>query len=78
MGWPPTKRGWSTAATTGAFTLPTAASLAPYTLEFVITRPNGVGVVLANEAAPGLTLGSFERLNLSKLTVEVKPKEPNP
>jgi len=40
-----------------------------------VTRPNGVGVVLANESAPSLTLAHFERLALNKLTVEVKPKE---
>src|SRR5581483_9385835 len=26
MGWPPTKRGWATAVTTGAFTLPTSVT----------------------------------------------------
>src|SRR5437879_1241421 len=29
MGWPPTKRGWSTAATMGAFTLPTSVTIPP-------------------------------------------------
>ena len=29
MGWPPTKRGWSTLATTGAFTPPTSVTTLP-------------------------------------------------
>ena len=28
MGWPPTKRGWSTVATSGPFTLPTSVMTA--------------------------------------------------
>jgi len=66
-------------ANPAGFTLPTAAALPaiagePYTLAFVLTRPTGVSQVLPNELAPTFELGAFERLNLSNLTVEVKPK----
>jgi uncharacterized phage protein gp47/JayE len=58
----------------GAFTLPTAAQRAPYTLQFVFTRASGVSQVLDSEAAPALTLAPFERLSLARAAVEVKPK----
>ena len=61
-------------ANPGAFTLPTAAQRAPYTLQFVFTRPTGVSQVLDSEAAPALVLAPFERLSLVKGTTEVKPK----
>lgn len=61
-------------ANPGAFTLPVAANRAPYDLEFVLTRPNGVSQVLDNEAAPAFELAAFERVTLASVTVEVKPK----
>jgi hypothetical protein len=61
-------------ANPGAFTLPTAAQRAPYTLQFVFTRPTGVSQVLDSEAVPALVLAPFERLSLAKVSTEVKPK----
>jgi uncharacterized phage protein gp47/JayE len=61
-------------ANPGAFTLPTAAQRAPYTLQFVFTRPTGLGQALDSEAAPALVLAPFERLSVAKVASEVKPK----
>jgi uncharacterized phage protein gp47/JayE len=61
-------------ANPGGFTLPMAAQRAPYSLQFVLTRPTGVSQVLDGESAPALELAPFERLSLTKVTVEVKPK----
>jgi hypothetical protein len=56
------------------FVLPTAAELEPYTVQFVLERPNGVSRVLENEAMPAFELAPVERLRLGAVTVEVKPK----
>lgn len=61
-------------ANPGGFTLPTAASRAPYDLQFVFTRPGGPSLIVDTEAAAPLVLASFERLSLAKVAVEVKPK----
>lgn len=58
----------------GSHTLPTAALHAPYDLKYIFTRPTGVSQVIDTEAAPALILADFERLSLTKVTVEVKPK----
>jgi hypothetical protein len=59
----------------GAHSLPDSALLAPYELKYLFTRPSGVSQVVDSETAPPLVLAHFERLSLSKVTVEVKPKE---
>ncbi|MEJ2199622.1 MAG: hypothetical protein P8X63_01200 [Desulfuromonadaceae bacterium] len=58
----------------GSYSLPDTALLAPYDLKFVFTRPSGVSQIIDSETAAPLILGDFERLSLSKVTVEVKPK----
>lgn len=58
----------------GAHSLPDTTLLAPYDLKFVFTRPTGVSQVIDSEVAAPLLLADFERLSLSKVTVEVKPK----
>jgi hypothetical protein len=57
----------------GAHTLPTAAARAPYSLQYVLTRPTGVSQIIDSEAAPALVLAELERLSLAKVAVEVKP-----
>jgi hypothetical protein len=56
------------------FVLPTATALEPYSLQFVLERPNGVSRVLENETMPAFELAPLERLRLGTVTVEVKPK----
>jgi hypothetical protein len=55
-------------------TLPTVASLKPYILQWVATRPNGVSQVLDADAA-SFTLTAWERLSLGTVAVQVKPKD---
>lgn len=57
-----------------AITLPTVASLQPYSLQWVITRPNGVSQVLDADAA-SFMLMPWERLSLGTVAVQVKPQE---
>ena len=54
--------------------LPTAADLAPYTLQFAYTRASGLSLVQDSEAAPALTLAAGERLTVASVNVLVKPK----
>jgi hypothetical protein len=58
----------------GAHSLPDSTLLAPYELKYLFSRPSGVSQVIDSETAPALVLADFERLSLSKVTVEVKPK----
>lgn len=53
--------------------LPGVASLAPYTLQFLLTRPNGVSQVLDSDAAV-FTLVAQERLSLGTVAVQVRPQ----
>lgn len=53
---------------------PLVASLLPYSLQFVLTRPNGISQVLDADAA-SFSLAPFERLSLGKVVAQVKPKE---
>lgn len=52
----------------------TVASLAPYSVQFVVTRPNGISQVLDVDGA-SFNLAPFERLSLGKVAAQVKPKE---
>jgi len=54
--------------------LPTAADLAPYTLQFAYTRASGLSLVQDSEAAPTLTLAAGERIAAASVSVLVKPK----
>lgn len=54
--------------------LPTAADLAPYTLQFAYTRASSLSLVQDSEAAPALTLAAGERLAVTSVNVLVKPK----
>ena len=54
--------------------VPTVASAVPYSLQFVLTRPNGLSQVLDADGAT-FTLAPFERLTLGKVVAQVKPKE---
>lgn len=49
--------------------------VAPYTVQWVFTRPTGVSQILEASAAPAFALTTEERLSLARVTVEVKPKE---
>jgi uncharacterized phage protein gp47/JayE len=57
-----------------AAALPTVASLNPYSLQWVLTRPNGVSQVMDADAA-SFTLAAWERLSLGTVAVQVKPKD---
>lgn len=57
-----------------ALPVPTLASMAPYLLQFVLTRPNGISQVLDVDGA-SFNLAPFERLSLGKVVAQVKPKE---
>lgn len=54
--------------------LPTVGSLSPYSVQLLLTRPNGVSQVLDVDAAT-FTLEPFERLTLGPVVAQVKPKE---
>ena len=54
--------------------LPTVSSLAPYSVQLLLTRPNGVSQVLDVDAATFM-LEPFERLTLGPVVAQVKPKE---
>ena len=54
--------------------LPTVSSLSPYSVQLLLTRPNGVSQVLDVDAA-AFTLEPFERLTLGPVVAQVKPKE---
>ena len=54
--------------------LPTVSSLSPYSVQLLLTRPNGVSQVLDVDAAT-FTLEPFERLTLGPVVAQVKPKE---
>ncbi len=54
--------------------VPTVASLVPYSVQFVVTRPNGISQVLDLDGA-SFSLAPFERLSLGKVVAQVKPKE---
>ena len=54
--------------------LPTVGSLSPYSVQLLLTRPNGVSQVLDLDAAT-FTLEPFERLTLGPVVAQVKPKE---
>ena len=54
--------------------LPTVGSLSPYSVQLLLTRPNGVSQVLDVDAA-AFTLEPFERLTLGPVVAQVKPKE---
>ncbi len=58
----------------GAHTLSDTGSLAPYDLKFVFTRPTGVSQVIDSDTSAPLILADFERLSLTKVAVDVKPK----
>ena len=54
--------------------LPTVSSLSPYSVQLLLTRPNGVSQVLDVDGAT-FTLEPFERLTLGPVVAQVKPKE---
>jgi hypothetical protein len=54
--------------------VPTVAGLSPYTVQWLLTRPNGVSQVLDTDDAV-FELAGFERLSLGNVAVQVKPKE---
>lgn len=54
--------------------LPTVGSLSPYSVQLLLTRPNGVSQVLDVDGAT-FTLEPFERLTLGPVVAQVKPKE---
>jgi uncharacterized phage protein gp47/JayE len=56
------------------FGVPTVATLAPYSVQFVVTRPNGISQVLDADGAH-FALAPYERLTLGKVVAQVKPKE---
>ncbi len=56
------------------FGVPAAATLAPYSVQFVVTRPNGISQVLDADGA-SFALAPYERLTLGKVVAQVKPKE---
>jgi uncharacterized phage protein gp47/JayE len=58
----------------GAPALPTVAALSPYSVQWLVTRPNGVSQVLDADTAV-FDLDAFERLSLGNVAVQVKPKE---
>jgi uncharacterized phage protein gp47/JayE len=55
-------------------TVPTVAALAPYSLQLLLTRPNGISQVLDTDGA-SFDLAAYERLSLGTVAVQVKPKE---
>lgn len=52
----------------------TGAGIAPYSVQWVFTRPSGASTVLESEAAPAFVLTTEERLSAARVAVEVKPK----
>jgi hypothetical protein len=50
------------------------AQVGLYTIQWVLTRPNGVSQVLEAAGAPAFQLATEERLSLARVAVEVKPK----
>lgn len=57
-----------------AAALPTVATLGAYSLQWVLTRPNGVSQVMDADAG-SFTLAVWERLSLGTVAVQVKPKD---
>lgn len=69
--------GWSSASLEAQLAGTAGASDAdagPYTVQWVLTRPNALSQVLERAAAPGFALATGERLSLAGVSVEVKPK----
>ena len=70
--------GWSSASFEQQLAGAAGASaddVAPYTVHWVLTRPNALSQVLDGPAAPGFALATGERLSLAGVVVEVKPKD---
>lgn len=70
-GWSGATLAQQLAGTAGA----SAADVAPYTVHWVLTRPNALSQVLDGPTAPGFALATGERLSLAGIVVEVKPKD---
>lgn len=49
--------------------------ITPYSVQWVFTRPTGISQVLEASAAPAFALATEERLTVSRVSVEVKPKD---